>query len=158
MQVLSQSRICLALCEVYLSHIKHVIENSSVFTICKSSLSPGFAKQIMHILHILCYNGSLVTWKVVSLTVARFKPLIYILFFWLRLFLYCEHVYSHDFVWLLLVARSRIYTEVWKHCANHGPVCTLDNFQWCEERCFIGAAILIHVGRCLPLIPRRDKR
>jgi hypothetical protein len=35
----------------------------------------GFAKQIIPILSILCYNGSLVTWTVVSLTTAKFKPL-----------------------------------------------------------------------------------
>jgi hypothetical protein len=31
----------------------------------------------MHILLILCYNGSLVTWTVVMLTAAKFKPLIF---------------------------------------------------------------------------------
>jgi hypothetical protein len=31
----------------------------------------------MPLLHILCYNGSLVTWKVVSLTAAKFKALIF---------------------------------------------------------------------------------
>jgi hypothetical protein len=36
-----------------------------------------FAKQIMPILRILCYNGSLVTWAVVSKTAAKFKPLIF---------------------------------------------------------------------------------
>jgi hypothetical protein len=53
-----------------------------------------------------------------------------------------KHVHSHDFVWLLLVTYI-----------NRGPVCTLENFQWCEELCFVSAAILR--GRCLPLIPRR---
>jgi hypothetical protein len=47
------------------------------WTIYKSSVSPGFAKQIMPILFILCYNGSLVTWVVVSLATAKFKPLIF---------------------------------------------------------------------------------
>jgi hypothetical protein len=41
-----------------------------------SPVSPGFAKQIIPILLTLCYNGSLVTWKVASLTTAKFKPLI----------------------------------------------------------------------------------
>jgi hypothetical protein len=45
----------------------------------KSSVSTGFAGQIMPILHILCCNGSLVTWTVVSLTTAKFKPLIFYL-------------------------------------------------------------------------------
>jgi hypothetical protein len=31
----------------------------------------------MHILRILCYNGSLVTWRVVSLTATKFKSLIF---------------------------------------------------------------------------------
>jgi hypothetical protein len=41
------------------------------------TVSPGFAEQIMSILLILCYNGSLVTWTVVSLAVPKFKPLIF---------------------------------------------------------------------------------
>jgi hypothetical protein len=45
---------------VYVSHIQHVIENSSLCTIYKSSVSTGFVEQIMHILRIFCYNGSLV--------------------------------------------------------------------------------------------------
>jgi hypothetical protein len=43
----------------------------------KSSVSPGFAKQIMFILLILCYNGSLVTWTVVNFTAAKFKSFIF---------------------------------------------------------------------------------
>jgi hypothetical protein len=42
-----------------------------------SSVSTGFAEQIMTILYILCYNGSLVTWTVVSLTTTKFKHLIF---------------------------------------------------------------------------------
>jgi hypothetical protein len=34
-------------------------------------------------------------------------------------------------------------------------MCTLENFQWCGESCFVSAAILR--GRCLPLIPRLGK-
>jgi hypothetical protein len=45
-------------------------------TIYKTSVSTGFAKQIMPILRILCYNDSLITWMVVSITTAKFKPLI----------------------------------------------------------------------------------
>jgi hypothetical protein len=43
----------------------------------KSSVSTGFTEQIMHILRILCYNGSLVIWTVVGLIIAKFKPLIF---------------------------------------------------------------------------------
>jgi hypothetical protein len=60
----------LAFRQVYVSHLQHVIENSSFCTTHKSSVNTGFAKQIMPILRLLCYNGSLVTWTVVSLTVA----------------------------------------------------------------------------------------
>jgi hypothetical protein len=70
----------LAFCQVYISHVFHVIE---VFFFCivhKSSLSTGFAKQIMSVLPILCYNGSLVTRMVVSLTTIQFKPLVFYIF------------------------------------------------------------------------------
>jgi hypothetical protein len=67
--------ICWAFNQEYVSHIQHVIENCSFCTTHKSSVSTGFAK-IMPILLILWYNGSLVTWKVVSLNTAKFKSLI----------------------------------------------------------------------------------
>jgi hypothetical protein len=87
-------------------------------------------------LRILSYNGSLVIWTVVSLTTAEFKPLIFSV--WLHLFLCREHVHSHDFAWLLLVAGTTllyncIHTERWRLCASRGPVCTLENFQWCAK-------------------------
>jgi hypothetical protein len=53
-------------------------KNSCFRTTHKSSVSSGFAEQIMPILRILCYNGSLVTLTVVSLTTAKFKPLIFL--------------------------------------------------------------------------------
>jgi hypothetical protein len=62
---------------VYISHIHHAIENSFFCTIYKSSVSPGIAKQIMPIMRIFFYNGILVTWTVVSLTIAKFKPLLF---------------------------------------------------------------------------------
>jgi hypothetical protein len=55
------NRLCLCQAYVY------------IYTIYKSSVSTGFAKQIMSILRILCFNGSLVIWTVVSLTAAKFK-------------------------------------------------------------------------------------
>jgi hypothetical protein len=42
-----------------------------------SSVSPGFAQQIMSILLILCCNDNLVTWTFISLTAAKFKPFIF---------------------------------------------------------------------------------
>jgi hypothetical protein len=129
-----------------------------MYNIYKSFVSPGSAMQIMPILFSLCYNGSLVTWTVISLTAAKFKPLIFSV--WIRLVHFYEHVRSHDFVWPLLVTctillRNRIHTEGWKLCANRGTVCTLKNFQWCGEPCFAG--VVISRGGCLPQIPRRGK-
>jgi hypothetical protein len=68
--------ICLAFRQVYVSHIYHITEKSSFSNIYNPSTSTGFAEQIKPILRILCYNGSLVTWPVVSLTTTTtFKPL-----------------------------------------------------------------------------------
>jgi hypothetical protein len=50
-------QICSALSNVRIVHT----ENSSFYAVCKSSHRPLFAKKIMPILRILCYNGSLVT-------------------------------------------------------------------------------------------------
>jgi hypothetical protein len=53
-----------------------LLKNSCFCTTHKSSVSTGFAEQIMPILHVSCCNGCLVTWTVVSLTTAKFKPLL----------------------------------------------------------------------------------
>jgi hypothetical protein len=55
-----------------------LLKISCFCTTRKSSVSRGFAQKIMPILRIFCYD-SLVIWTVVSLTTAKFKPLI---FFW----------------------------------------------------------------------------
>jgi hypothetical protein len=55
----------------------HITEHSSLCTIRKSSVSTGFAEQIMPILRVLCYNGSLVSWTVATLTTAKFEPLLF---------------------------------------------------------------------------------
>jgi hypothetical protein len=59
--------ICLAFRQAYVSHLKHATENSSFCIIYKSSVSTGFAMQIMPILRMLFYNSTVVTWTVVSL-------------------------------------------------------------------------------------------
>jgi hypothetical protein len=51
--------------------------NFCFFTVYKSSVSAGFAKQIMPFLFILCYNGNLVAWMVVRLATVKFKALIF---------------------------------------------------------------------------------
>jgi hypothetical protein len=139
-------------------HIYHVIENSSFSTICKSSVSPDSAKHIVPILCIWCYNDCLVTWTVVSLTTAKFKPLIFSMSgFALS---YTVNMFSllilYDFC-LLPAQFHYIIVYIWKveSCANHRLVCTLENLQWCGKPCFAGAAILR--GRCLPLIPKQGK-
>jgi hypothetical protein len=59
----------LSLSSVRVAHIPHhwkfFLQH---YTLCKFFVIPGFAKQITSILLILCYNGSLVIWTVVSLT------------------------------------------------------------------------------------------
>jgi hypothetical protein len=62
---------------VRITHTQHVTENFSFCTTYKLSVSTGSAKHVMSILHILCYNSSLVTWTVVSLITAKFKPIIF---------------------------------------------------------------------------------
>jgi hypothetical protein len=133
----------------------------SFCTTHKSSVSTGFREQIMPILRILCYNGSLVTYTVVRFTTAKFKPLIFSMSgfalscttkVFILMISYDLCLSSAQFCYTY----NRIYTEGWKLCENRWPVCTLENFQWCGEPCFfIGAAILR--GGCLPLIPRRGK-
>jgi hypothetical protein len=61
-------------------HFAHIACYWSFCTIYKSSVSTGFAKQIMHILRILCYNGTVVTWTVVSLFPVRYELNFCILF------------------------------------------------------------------------------
>jgi hypothetical protein len=118
--------IMLGLCEVYVSHIQHDIKICSLCNICTSSVSTGFAQQIMSVLLILWYNGSFITWTVVILAAAELNPL-YICV-WLRLVLCCEHVRSHDFMWLLVVActvflYNRMHKEGWKPFASL-PYCS----------------------------------
>jgi hypothetical protein len=33
----------------------------------------------------------------------------------------------------MILLYNRIHMEGRKPCANRGPVCTLENFQWCEN-------------------------
>jgi hypothetical protein len=127
----------------------------------KSSVSIGFRGQIMLILRILCYNGSLVAWTVVSFTIAKFKPLIlympgFTMFYTANMFIF---MILYDFSLLPacpILLYNHILTEGLNLCANRWPVCTLENFQWCVEPCFRCATILI--DRCLPLIPKWEKR
>jgi hypothetical protein len=133
--------------------------NSSCCNIQNSSVSPSVVKQIMSSFLTLCYDGSLFAWTVVSVTIAKFKPLILSMygfalsyaanmFFLMILYDFClsaQVCYITVYTWKI---ESRM--QIADRCAP------LENFHWCEEACFVRAAILR--DRCLPLIPRRDKR
>jgi hypothetical protein len=122
------------------------------FALHTSPVSTGFAKEIMPILCILCYNSSLVTWTVVSLTTTKFKSLIFFVSG------FALSYTKNMFILMILSPAQFCYIIIYVQqlCANSGWVCTLENFQWCAEPCFACAASLR--GTCLPLIPKRDKR
>jgi hypothetical protein len=69
--------VCLLRMGFPLSSVPIAHENSSLCTIYRSSVSPGFAKQVISISFALCYNGSLVIWTVVSLTTANFESFMF---------------------------------------------------------------------------------
>jgi hypothetical protein len=120
--------------QVYVSHIEHDTENFSFCTTHKSSVSTGFTKQITPMLRILCYNGSLVTWTVVRLTTT--KSLISSMFVFVLCYTANIACCLHNLLF------NYIHVEAWKLSAYHGPVCTLENFQYYGEPCFARAAIL----------------
>jgi hypothetical protein len=109
-------------------------------------------------LSYLCYNGSLVTWLVVSLTTAKFNPLIFSMYWFtlsyaanmfILMILYDFCLFPAQFCYMY----NHIHMEDWKLRINPGSMCNLKDFQWCGEPCFAGTAILR--GSCLLLIPRR---
>jgi hypothetical protein len=69
-------RIRWALSSVHIANMAGYWKYFLLYTY-KSFLCPAFSKQIMPLVLILCYNGSLVTGTVVSLATAKFKPLIF---------------------------------------------------------------------------------
>jgi hypothetical protein len=83
---------------------KHSPSRTWTHCVYKSSVSPGFEKQTMLISLILCYNDSWLTWTVVSLTIAKFKPLV--LFMSDFAFPYSVNMFIlmilYDFCWFLL--------------------------------------------------------
>jgi hypothetical protein len=81
-------------------------------TIYKSYISTGFTEQIISNLRILCYNGSIFFWKVVSLNTTKFKPLI---FYWLQLKTGIRYIGA---AWTT-PKTSYVITStvgVWRHC------------------------------------------
>jgi hypothetical protein len=65
-----------------------------------------------------------------------------------RLVQCCEHFHFHDFGWLVLVACMYLLcnhkrTEFGKPHAYRGPMCASENYLWCGEPYFAGAAISV---------------
>jgi hypothetical protein len=105
----------------------------------------------------LNYNVSLVTWTVIHMTAAKFKPLIFSV---LGFALSNVAKHFHDFEWLLLVACMILLchnkrTEFGKPHAYLEPMCASENCQWCGEPYFAVSAI--SGGHILPQIPRQGK-
>jgi hypothetical protein len=84
----------LGLCQAYMSYLYHDIENSSFYN--NTSPLSVEALQWRSCLSYLTYATMAASWTVISLTAAKFQPLI--LSVWLRLALTRECSHSHDFV------------------------------------------------------------
>jgi hypothetical protein len=101
-------------------------------------ISSGFAKRIMSILLILCYNGSLVVWTVVSLGAAKFMPLMFstsgfALFYATNMFilmLLYDFLLPAQFCYIIVYIRKSN-----KPCANRGLAWTCAHY-------------VIFIGKC----------
>jgi hypothetical protein len=133
------------------------MENCSFSTTHKSSVSIGFTGQIMHILRILCYNGSLVTWTTVSLTATKFKPLIssvsglslsYTANMFILMFLYDFSLLLAQFYYIIA------YIRKFESRVQIAERCSPWNFQRCKEPCFADEMTerlsTLQAGRPLP--------
>jgi hypothetical protein len=86
---------------------------------------------------ILFYNGRLVTWTAVGLTVAKFKPLTFCMSGFAL-----SHAANIFILMIFYDLRNVVtYSYTYGRCANRGSVCISENFQWCREPCFTGSAI-----------------
>jgi hypothetical protein len=120
-------------------------------------VSPSFAKQIMPILYISCYNDSLVTWMVVYLTTAKFKPLIFsvsgfTLAYAVNMFM-LMNLYD---ICLFPTQSCYIILCIWK-VQSHVQIVDL-GAPW-EISSGVGKLFCRRCSfkMCLPLIPRQDK-
>jgi hypothetical protein len=93
----------------------------------------------------LMLQRQLVTGTVVSLTTAKFKPLIFPM----------SGFTANMFILMILYDFCFLHTEGWKLCANRGPVCTLENFQW---RAAILRTILNYSNFLILVQPRHGPR
>jgi hypothetical protein len=121
----------------------------SLCTIYKFSVSTGFSEQIMPILRILCYNGRLVTWTVVSLNTAKFRRLYFLWlaspcpirrtcsFSWFRMTSACRPhnfvIKSHIYIYgrMQAVCKSRTGVHIGKFpVVRRTFLCRRCNFKW----------------------------
>jgi hypothetical protein len=117
----------LHLCQMYVSHIWHVADNSSFCTTLKSSISPGFTK-------FICRTYLMLQRQLSQLNGSKFRlsqvQASYIFCVWLRLVLCCDLVHYHVINFCLLLPhfclRNLTHTEGWKLWANDVPLCNSD--------------------------------
>jgi hypothetical protein len=135
---------------------------------CLCWLHSSCLKQIrkffhVHHIQVLCrlYKGDhayltylmlqwhLCHWNGLSLTTAKFKPLIFTvsgvnLSYAVKMFI---HLILYDICQICYII---VYIRKVESCVQIADLCcTSENFQWCREPCFASAVILR--GRCLPL-------
>jgi hypothetical protein len=146
------SSVCIALVACYYKLILLTyIQIQCQFRLCKAD----------HVyITYLSYKGSLVTWTVLSMVAAKFKP--FLVSMSRFAFYFTENrIYFHEFAWLLFVVCKilfyiGVHTEGWKPYANRGPMYAYKNVQWCGEYCSAGVAVLRR--RCLLQISRWSKQ
>jgi hypothetical protein len=103
------------------------------------------------ILHSSCYNSSLVTWTVVSLTAAKFKFMCSVSGFtfsclWFYIISACC---LHNFIIYTYKKSSlKVFSSSWISVR-------LGSGQWCGEPCF--ACTAVTVVECLPQFPMWSK-
>jgi hypothetical protein len=114
-------------CHLYISHIQQVIHNYSFCAIHISCVNAAFAKRILSVTFILYSNSSSVTSAVDLSRRAVCASYMYFL---------CLASPGHNAVNMLVFTilyviclLSPQHTECWMPCANHGAVCTFEDFQ-----------------------------
>jgi hypothetical protein len=134
-----------------------LLKYSCFCTTDKYSVRTDYAEMIMHILHVSCHNGNLVMWTVVSVTTAKFKPLIFSMSGF-TLSCTANLMIPYDFcLFPVQFCYIMVHIRKVKSCVQVADRCA----PWkissgVQKPCFACAAIL--GGRCLPLIRRREKR
>jgi hypothetical protein len=109
-EVLSVMRLPLTRGRV--SQVPVVVSSSThAHLITRPLVSSGFIKQVVPYRSNPCCNRSLVTWTVVFLTAARFKPFILSVRV-ISSSIVNEHLHCRDFVWLLLLFKATCSSHI----------------------------------------------